>query len=79
MFVNTYFKIACPFTNVNFITSARASVYYDVWMNVFVFEFKKCFDLACLPHNIEFKFPLGVFVKFCYEFPALKFIFPTKW
>ena len=75
MFVYTHFKITCSFANVNLITSTRASVYYVGWMSVFVFEFKKCFDLACLPHNIDVKFPFGVFVKFCYEFPALKFIF----
>ena len=79
MFVNSYFKSACSFTNVNLITDTRASVYYVGWMNVFVFEFKKCFDLACLAHNIEVEFPFGVFVKFCYEFPTLQFIFPTKW
>ena len=80
MFVNTYFKIACSFTNVNLITDARASGYYVGWMNVFVFEFNNCFDLACLPYNnIEVKFPFGVFVKFCYEFPALQFILPRKW
>ena len=79
MFVDTYFKIACSFTNVNLITSTRASVYYVRWMNVFVFEFEESFDLACLPKDMEIKFPFGVFVKFCYEFPAFKFISPTKW
>ena len=81
MFVDTYFKIACSFTNVNLITSTRAYVYYVRWMNVFVFEFEESFDLACLPQDtcMEVKFPFGVFVKFCYEFPTFKFIFPTKW
>ena len=49
MFVDTYFKIACSFTNVNLITSTRAYVLYVRWMNVFVFEFEESFDLACLP------------------------------
>ena len=48
-------------------------------MNVFVSEFEENFDLACLPKDMEVKFPFGVFVKFCYEFPAFKFISPTKW
>ena len=38
----------------------------------------KSFNLACLPKDMEVKFPFGVFVKFCYEFPAFKFISPTK-
>ena len=79
MFVDTYFKIACSFTSVNLITSTRASVYYVRWMNVFVFEFEESFDLACLPKDMEVKFPFGVFVKFGYEFPAFKLISPTKW
>ena len=89
MFVDTYFKIACSFTNVNLITSTRAYVYYVRWMNNFVFEFEESFDLACLPKDMEVEFPFGVFfwcilvyflgVKFCYEFPAFKFISPTKW
>ena len=79
MFVDTYFKIACSFTNVNLISSTRAYEYYVRWMNVFVFEFEEIFDLVCLPKDMEVKFPFGVFVKFCYEFPAFKFISPTKW
>ena len=79
MFGDTYFKIACSFTNVNVITSTRASVYYVRWMNVIVFEFEERFDLACLPKDMEIKFPFGVFVKFCYEFRAFKFISATKW
>ena len=75
MFVDTYFEIACSFTNVNLITSTRAYVYYVPWMNVF----EESFDLACLPQDMEVKFPFGVFVKFCYEFPTFKFISPTKW
>ena len=63
MFVDTYFKIACSFTSVNLITSTRASVYYVRWMNVFVFEFEESFDLACLPKDMEVKFPFVVFVK----------------
>ena len=65
MFVDTYFKIPCSFTNVNLITSTRASVYYVRWMNVFVFEFEERFNLACLPKDMKIKFPFGVFVKFC--------------
>ena len=53
MFVDTYFKIACSFTNVNLITSTRAYVYYVRWMNVFVFEFEESFDLACLPQDMD--------------------------
>ena len=79
MFIDTYFKIACSFTNVNLITSTPTYVYYMRWMNVFVFEFEESFNLACLPKDMEVKFPFGVFVKFCYEFPAFKFISPTKW
>ena len=63
MFVDTYFKIACSFTNVNLITSTRSSVYDVRWMNVFVFEFEERFDLVCLPKDMEIKFPFGVFVK----------------
>jgi len=48
-------------------------------MSVFVFEFEKGFNLACLPQDMEVEFPFGVFVKFCYEFPTFKFISPTKW
>ena len=44
-------------------------------MSVFVFEFEEGFNLACLPQDImEVKFPFGVVVKFCYEFPTFKFI-----
>ena len=56
MFVDTYFKIACSFTNVDLITSTRASVYYVRWMRIFVFEFEEGFDLACLPQDMEVKF-----------------------
>ena len=79
MFVDTHFKIACSFTNVNLITSTRASVYYVRWMNVFIFEFEESFNLACLPEDMEVKFPFSVFVKFCYEFLAFKFISLTEW
>ena len=79
MFVDTYFQIACCFTNVSLITSTHAYVYYVWWMDVFVFEFEESFDLACLPQNMEVKCPLGVFVKFCHEFLTFKFISPTKW
>ena len=79
MFVDSYFKIACSFTNVNLITSTRASVYYVRWMSVFVFELEEGFNLACLPQDMEVKFPFGVVVKFCYEFPSFKFISPTEW
>jgi len=48
-------------------------------MSVFVFEFEEGFNLACLPQDTEVKFPFGVFVEFCYEFPTFKFISPTKW
>ena len=63
MFVDTYFKIACSFTNVKLITSTRASLYFERWINVFVFEFEESFDLACLPKDMEVKFPFVVFVK----------------
>ena len=72
MFVYTYFKIACSFTNVNLITSTHASAYYVGWMSVFVLEFKKCFDLVCLPQNIEVKFPFGVFSLTSFEVISLQ-------
>ena len=43
-----------------------------------VFEFEEGFNLACLPQDMEVKFPFGVVAKFCYEFPYFQIHFSYK-